>query len=141
MSERIQMGRLPIDVVDFAGALSAIEALVRAGKGGMVFTPNVDHVVLAERDDRLQAAYSRVSLSLVDGTPVLWAARLFGQPLPEKVSGSDLVIPLVERAAAQGWRLFLLGGAPGVGALATAELEARFPTLKIVGTAAPQIEL
>jgi N-acetylglucosaminyldiphosphoundecaprenol N-acetyl-beta-D-mannosaminyltransferase len=141
MAERIQMGRLPIDVVDFPGALSTIEDLVRAGKGGMVFTPNVDHVVLAEHDDRLQAAYSRVSLSLVDGTPVLWAARLLGRPLPEKVSGSDLVIPLVERAAAQGWRLFLLGGADGVAARAATVLQARFPGLTIAGTASPRVDI
>src|ERR1700742_1328204 len=112
MVERIRMGRLPIDAVDFAGALNVIEDLVQARAGGMVFTPNVDHVVLAEKDERLRAAYARVSLSLVDGVPVLWASRLLGHPLPEKVSGSDLVLPLVERAAARGWRLYLLGGGP-----------------------------
>ena len=95
------MGGLPIDVVDFAGALGAIEKLVEARAGGMVFTPNVDHVVLVERNPRFREVYSRVSLSLVDGTPVLWAARLLGSQLPEKVSGSDLVVPLAERAAAR----------------------------------------
>ena len=141
MAERIQMGRLPIDVVDFAGALAAIEALVAARDGGTVFTPNVDHIVLAERDERLRGAYGRVSLSLVDGTPVLWAARLLGHRLPEKVSGSDLVVPLIERAAAGGWRVFLLGGGPGVAERAADELVKRFPALDIVGTAAPRVDL
>ncbi|HVV17409.1 MAG TPA: WecB/TagA/CpsF family glycosyltransferase [Polyangia bacterium] len=135
------MGRLPIDVVDFAGALEVIEGLVRAREGGMVFTPNVDHVVLAEKDDRLRAAYARVSLSLVDGVPVLWASRLLGHPLPEKVSGSDLVLPLVERAAARGWRLFLLGGATGVADRAADVLRERHPGLTICGTASPMIDL
>ena len=141
MAERMWMGRLPSMVVDFAGALRKIDSLVRAGAGGMVFTPNVDHVVLAERDERLQAAYSHASLSLVDGTPVLWAARFLRQPLPEKVSGSDLVIPLVQLAAAQGWRVFLFGGAPGVAERAAAALEARVPALAIVGTAAPHVDI
>lgn len=135
------MGGLPIDVVDFAGALGAIEKLVEARAGGMVFTPNVDHVVLVEHNPRFRDVYSRVSLSLVDGVPVLWAARLLGTPLPEKVSGSDLVVPLVERAAARGWRVFLLGGGPGVAELAADKLKHLHPGLNVVGTAAPMIDI
>jgi N-acetylglucosaminyldiphosphoundecaprenol N-acetyl-beta-D-mannosaminyltransferase len=141
MSQRIRMGGLPIDVVDFPGALATIEKLVDARAGGMVFTPNVDHVVLVERDARFRDVYSRVSLSLVDGVPVLWAARFLGTPLPEKVSGSDLVVPLVERAAARGWRVFLLGGGPGVAELAADKLKQLHPGLDIVGTAAPMIKI
>ncbi len=141
MPGRIRIGRLPIDVVDFAGALGTIERLVDARAGGTVFTPNVDHIVIAERDARFRKAYARVDLSLVDGTPVLWASRLVGQRLPEKVSGSDLVIPLVERAAALGWRVFLLGGADGVADRAATALREQFPTLAIAGTDAPRVDL
>jgi N-acetylglucosaminyldiphosphoundecaprenol N-acetyl-beta-D-mannosaminyltransferase len=104
MTERIQIGQVPIDAVDLQGALGAIGDLIAAGEGGTVFTPNVDHIVLAENNERFRQAYGRVSLSLVDGTPVLWASRLLGRRLPAKVSGSDLVVPLMERAAAHGWR-------------------------------------
>jgi N-acetylglucosaminyldiphosphoundecaprenol N-acetyl-beta-D-mannosaminyltransferase len=141
MIERIQIGRLPIDAVDLAGTLTAIEGLVGARAGGTVFTPNVDHIVIGERNQRFREAYARVSLSLVDGTPVLWAARLLGHPLPEKVSGSDLVLPLMERAAARGWRVFLLGGAPGCAETAAARLGQQFPGIAIVGTDAPRIDL
>jgi N-acetylglucosaminyldiphosphoundecaprenol N-acetyl-beta-D-mannosaminyltransferase len=141
MIERIQIGQLPIDAVDLPGALAAIDALIGAHAGGTVFTPNVDHIVMGERDQRFRQAYRRVGLSLVDGTPVLWAARLLGRPLPEKVSGSDLVVPLMERAAARRWRVFLLGGAPGSAKTAAARLKNRFPELNIVGTEAPRIDL
>jgi N-acetylglucosaminyldiphosphoundecaprenol N-acetyl-beta-D-mannosaminyltransferase len=141
MSQRITMGSLPIDAVDFAGALATIEDRVATRAGGMVFTPNVDHIVLAEHNPRFREVYARVTLSLVDGVPVLWAARLLGTPLPEKVSGSDLVVPLIERAAARGWRVFLLGAAPGVADLAAAKLTELHPGLNIVGTAAPMIDM
>lgn len=141
MIERIRIGQLPIDVVDLRGALGAIEALVAAGAGGTVFTPNVDHIVMGESDERFRRAYGRVGLSLVDGTPLVWAARLLGRPLPEKVSGSDLVIPLMERATERGWRVFLLGGAPGSAETAAARLKERLPVLNIVGTEAPRIDL
>ena len=141
MSERIQIGELPIDKVDLAGALAAIGRMIDSRKGGTIFTPNVDHIVLAERDERFRRAYQRVSLSLVDGTPVLWAAQLLGRPLPEKVSGSDLVLPLMERAAASGWRVFLLGGSVRSGEIATMRLKEQFAGLKIVGTEGPRIDL
>jgi N-acetylglucosaminyldiphosphoundecaprenol N-acetyl-beta-D-mannosaminyltransferase len=141
MSERIRMGRLAIDVVDFVGALDTIEKRIETRAGGTIFTPNVDHVVLVEHDQRFREAYARASLSLVDGTPVLWAARLLGSHLPEKVSGSDLVVPLAARAAVRGWRVFLLGGGPGVGDKAAANLKLLHPGLNIVGTAAPMIDI
>jgi N-acetylglucosaminyldiphosphoundecaprenol N-acetyl-beta-D-mannosaminyltransferase len=79
---RVRIGTVEIDHVTLAEAIDSIESLVDAGEGGSVFTPNVDHLVLAEVNPRLREAYARTSLSLVDGMPVLWASRLLGDPLP-----------------------------------------------------------
>jgi N-acetylglucosaminyldiphosphoundecaprenol N-acetyl-beta-D-mannosaminyltransferase len=140
-ASRVPVGALGIDVLKRSEALDAIVRLVREGRGGTVFTPNVDHVVQAEHDPAFRAAYGRADLSLVDGTPVLWAARLLGTPLPEKLSGSDLFEPLVERAAEEGLRVALLGGGPGIGQLAAANLRERLPKLQVVETLAPRIGL
>ena len=139
--DRIRIGQLPIDVVSFEGALDVIDQLVRSGNGGTVFTPNVDHIVMAEHDPRFRAAYQAASLSLVDGTPVLWASRLLGTPLPAKISGSDLVMPLMERAAERGYRVYFLGGAPGVAELARDKLRQALPGIQIVGTDASRINV
>lgn len=138
---RLPLGRLTIDPVTFAGALARIEKLVEAGKGGTVLTPNVDHVVLVEEEPRLLAAYERADLSLADGTIVVWASRLLGKPLPAKVSGSDLMLPLSELAAKRGFRVYLLGGGPGVAEKAEAALRARFPTIDIVGAEGPRVDV
>lgn len=138
---RVRVGALPLDVLDKAAALDAIERLVRDGRGGTVFTPNVDHIVQAEHDAEFRAAYERTDLSLVDGTPVLWAARLLGTPLPEKLSGSDMFEPLLERAAGRGMKVALLGGGPGVAELAARNLREHMPKLQIVDTLAPRIGL
>jgi len=138
---RLSFGPLGVDPITLRQAVDVVEVLVRAGQGGAVFTPNIDHVVLAEQDDRLRAAYERVSLSLVDGMPLVWASRLLGQPVPEKVSGSDLVMPLLERAAERGWRVYFLGGAPGVAAKARDRLREELPALQIVGVDAPRIDV
>ena len=111
---RFRIGTLDLDTVTFDGALTTIRDLVERGEGGAVFTPNVDHVMLAERDVRLRDAYSRSSLSVADGVPIVFASRLIGPKIPEKVSGSDLILPLMELAGQQRWRVYLLGGADGV---------------------------
>jgi N-acetylglucosaminyldiphosphoundecaprenol N-acetyl-beta-D-mannosaminyltransferase len=141
MSARVRLGHLPIDVVTRDEALERIAALVEAGQGGTVFTPNVDHVVLAESDERLRRAYAATSLSLVDGTPVLWACRALGYRVPEKISGSDLVAPLAQLCARRGFRLFLLGSTPAVLAEAACRLSARFPELAVAGTDAPRVDM
>jgi N-acetylglucosaminyldiphosphoundecaprenol N-acetyl-beta-D-mannosaminyltransferase len=139
--KRLRMGELEIDVVTFAEALDAIDALITSGKGGTVFTPNVDHVVQADEDPRLRDAYAGVSLSLVDGMPLMWAARLMGQPFPEKISGSDLVLPLMRRAAARRWRVYFFGGADGVAERAKAQLEKDIPGLHVVGWSSPRVDV
>ena len=134
----MRIGQLEIDSVSFEEALARIEELVSRREGGAVFTPNVDHVVKAERDVAFREAYARASLSLADGMPLLWASRLLGAPLPEKISGSDLVIPLARLAARKGWRVYLLGGEPGVAQEAGDRL-ARELGLNVVGTDSPVI--
>jgi N-acetylglucosaminyldiphosphoundecaprenol N-acetyl-beta-D-mannosaminyltransferase len=135
---QMSIGRIWIDMVTFDDALDRIAALVRAQAGGIVLTPNVDHIVTAEDDERFRAIYERASLVLVDGVPVVWASRLLGTPLPEKVSGSDLMVPLARLAAASGWRVYLLGGAPGTAAVAAARLSAEY-RVSVVGYDAPMV--
>ena len=138
---RVPFGLVWVDRVTREQALDCIERLVAAGHGGAVFTPNVDHVVLAGEDAAFRAAYSRASLSLADGMPLVWSSRLLGAALPERVAGSDLVLPLLQRAAARGWRVFFLGGDPGVAAKARDRGLASVPELDIVGVAAPVVRV
>jgi N-acetylglucosaminyldiphosphoundecaprenol N-acetyl-beta-D-mannosaminyltransferase len=138
---RIRIGTLPADRVTLQQALDAVDELVRAGQGGRVFTPNVDHVVQAQNNARFRAAYSSASLSLVDGVPLLWAARLLQTPFPEKLSGSDFILPLMTRAAARGYRVYFLGGAPGSAELAQEKLIQALPTLQIVGTDSARVDV
>jgi len=137
---RVRFGEIWVDSLTFAEALDAIEALVVAGRGGSVFTPNIDHVVNADDNPSFRAAYEAASLSLADGQPLVWTSRLLGAPLPEKISGSDLVLPLMERAAARRWRVYLLGGGPGVAEKAAQVLTQRLG-VTIVGCEAPRISL
>ncbi|ABC82539.1 WecB/TagA/CpsF family glycosyltransferase [Anaeromyxobacter dehalogenans] len=137
-NRRVRIGQLWLDALTMAEAIERIGALVRAGAGGSVFTPNVDHVVTAEDDGAFRSAYAEASLSLADGQALVWAMRLLGTPVPEKVSGSDLVWPLMQHAGAARWRVYLLGGAPGSAELAAARLERELGVV-VAGVDAPRV--
>lgn len=109
------------------------------GKCQYVVTPNVDHVVLYQESSALREAYAAADMVLADGAPVVAAAKLLNRPLPERVAGSDLVPRLFQEAVWQrlGPRVYLLGGAPGVGRRAAERIELTWPGAKIVGLASP----
>ena len=120
---QVRFGHLWVDVLSFADALKSIEVLVDRGQGGCVFTPNVDHVVTAEYDEGFRAAYQKADLCLADGQPLIWFSGMIGARLPEKVSGSDLVWPLMELAGRRRWGVYLVGAAPDVATEAASRFE------------------
>jgi N-acetylglucosaminyldiphosphoundecaprenol N-acetyl-beta-D-mannosaminyltransferase len=138
VSARFRVGQVGADLVNLKGAIERIEALVSAGAGGAVFTPNVDHVVNAERLPALAEAYARADLCLADGMPLVWASRMLGPALPERVAGSDLAEPLLARAAAHGWPVFLLGGRPGAAEKAAETL--RRSGVRVAGAEGPRVD-
>ncbi len=138
--KRLRLGEVPIDVLTFAGALEAIGELVEEKKGGYVVTPNIDHVVLADSNDAFRASYQDAALSLVDGQPLVWASRLLGEQLPEKISGADLILPLMEMAAKRKWRVYFMGAGPGVAEKAAEEVHQRYGT-NVVGCDAPKVSV
>jgi N-acetylglucosaminyldiphosphoundecaprenol N-acetyl-beta-D-mannosaminyltransferase len=108
-----------------------------------VVTPNVDHAVMFQSRGDLREAYTKASLVLADGAPLVAVSRLLRRPLPERVAGSDLVPAVFDHAssAASGppLRVFLLGAAPGVGERAAREIERRWKNVEVVGTYSPPL--
>lgn len=109
------------------------------GKGGLVVTANIDICRQASRDPAARDLISGASLVLADGMPLVWAARLRGDSLPGRVTGSSLIFSLSAAASGQGKAIYLLGGEPGVPERAAVELERRYPGLLVVGTDAPPV--
>lgn len=116
---------------------SQLDSLIASRQGGYVVTPNVDHVCRVTWDESFREAYNDATLTLVDGTIVLWCARLLGVPVKEKLSGSDLVPKLSEFASHRGYSIYFLGAAEGVGAEAAQRLQERFPGFGIAGVYSP----
>ncbi|HWK89938.1 MAG TPA: WecB/TagA/CpsF family glycosyltransferase, partial [Longimicrobium sp.] len=127
-----------VDACTMRQAVAAMLERARAGgPPAYVVTPNAHHLVLLEDSAPFRGVYRGAWLVLADGMPLLWAARLLGTPLPEKVSGSDLFVEVCGAAAGTGLRVFLLGGRPGAAEGAARELERRFPGLRLAGAHCP----
>jgi N-acetylglucosaminyldiphosphoundecaprenol N-acetyl-beta-D-mannosaminyltransferase len=117
--------------------ISHILDQVELGVGGVVVTPNLDHLRRYTRDLTFGALVAEADLVVADGMPLVWASRLQGTPLPQRVAGSDLISSLSKAAAERGRSIFLLGGAPGTAEGAERVLRAAIPTLRVVGTHCP----
>ena len=134
---RISFAGIRIDRLTMQEAINEIEELIRKERSSYVVTPNTAHVVLLQKDKDFRRVYQGATLVVPDGISLLWGAKILGRPLKEKVSGSDLLPSFCKVAAKKGYRLFFLGGGPGVAAKAARILSQKNPGLKIVGTYSP----
>ena len=134
---RVNVGNVDIDNVNISEAIALIEEFVQERRVCYLGNPNVDVTVRIQSDPMLANYYKNAALTLVDGVPVMWAAKFLGSPLKEKISGSDLVPEICKLAEQKGYKLYFLGGRPGAAAAAKEILEVKYPDINIVGTYAP----
>jgi len=125
---------VPIDPLTEAEAVDWVDRAILEGHPRLVISVNPERIMHAGRDPAFGALLRGADLALADGAGVVWAARRLGHPLPERVAGVDFVRALAARGAAQGWRFFLLGGAPGVAESAGRALREAYPGFILAGT-------
>lgn len=125
---------VPVHPLTYEDFLAHVARFIAAGAPRQICTANPEFVMTARRNPDFLAVLQQADLVLADGVGLLWAARRLGRPLPERVTGSDGIYLLAQRAAREGWRLFLLGAQPGVAEKTAALLRARYPGLQIAGT-------
>ena len=102
----------------------------RNGKAAYVITPNAQHIVLLDKDEKFRQIYSHADLVIADGISLLLAARFHGRVLQERIAGVDVFRELCGLAADETLNVFFLGGRPGSADLAAAALRAQFPSLR-----------
>ncbi len=136
-----------VDAITLAEAIDIVVAWVselrRAPSEGQqhspcryVVTPNLDHTVMLRTNPELRASYADAALVLADGMPLIWASKLTGRPLPERVAGSDLG-PGALASLPAGSRVFLLGASEQSSARAATNIQQSFPHLEVAGRLSP----
>lgn len=129
-----------VDRLSMRGAISRVGSLImREGREQQgyetahVVTANSEIIMMAKEQSDFAEILARAALVVPDGIGVVWAARLLGDRLPERVAGIDLMDEVLAVCANRGWRPFFLGAAPGVAEEAVSALKQRFPGLQIAG--------
>lgn len=117
--------------------IDEMERLIAQNKSSMVFTPNVQRLVEAQKNKHIKNIYDHADLLLPDGMPLVWASKILGNPLKERVAGSDLFPLFCKISSKKGFKLFFLGAGPGIANKAKEVLTNKYPGLKIVGTYSP----
>jgi N-acetylglucosaminyldiphosphoundecaprenol N-acetyl-beta-D-mannosaminyltransferase len=118
-------------------AIDVIEEKIEERGFHQVATANVDFVINAMHDQSLQEMLCSCDLIVPDGMPIVWASRLMGAKLKERVSGIDLIPRLAELAAKRRYGIYLLGASERSSRRAAEALKRRFPKLRIVGRHSP----
>ncbi len=122
-----------VDPVDMQEAQSRIAALLAQQRFAQVVTFGSEMAMLARRDPDYREVVNAADLVVPDTIGVVFAARMLGRPLRERVAGIELIERVCAACARDGIRLYLLGGAPGVAERAGVVLAQRHPGLRIAG--------
>jgi N-acetylglucosaminyldiphosphoundecaprenol N-acetyl-beta-D-mannosaminyltransferase len=130
--------------VDRVSQLQALDlmdqmiALLRAGGNTLpcqqIVTVNTEFVMAAQKNIEFRQTINNAALVVADGIGVVWATRFVGFPTPERITGTDTLVALAKRCAERGYRLYLLGAAPGVAEQTGVCLQSLAPGLQIAGT-------
>jgi N-acetylglucosaminyldiphosphoundecaprenol N-acetyl-beta-D-mannosaminyltransferase len=138
---RVRIGGEWFDSVTEQTVAGRVITALRENRGGRILTPNVDILRHASHSAEVRGFIADATLIVADGMPLIWASRLAGTPLPERVTGSGLIWSLSAALGRASRSIYVLGGEPapsydGAERAATA-LATSCPGLRIAGYHAP----
>ena len=137
--DRISFLNTYIDNLTMAEAVEEAQHLIEKKENSYIVTPNLDHIVILEKDKEFAEIYANADLILADGKPLIWISKMLKNPIKEKISGSDFFPQLCSMCAKNGYSIFILWAGKGIAEIAANNLCQKFHGLRIVGTYSPPI--
>ncbi|MFI6439231.1 WecB/TagA/CpsF family glycosyltransferase [Streptomyces sp. NPDC050759] len=104
---------MPIHAVTLDQAVAQVFDSLAVGRGGTVLTPNIDIVRQYRRSPELQRVFEHTELVVTDGMPLVVALRIRRTPVPQQITGTDMLRALAAGAGARGRSILLAGGRSG----------------------------
>lgn len=132
MSARARILNADFDRVTLDESVERVMKHLRAGERGWLCTVNVAILMMMRADGWLQSFVDRAAFVVADGQPLVWFAPTFGQRLPARVAGVDLVYALSRRAEAEGFRVGLIGARREIVEAVAERLVELYPELPLV---------
>jgi N-acetylglucosaminyldiphosphoundecaprenol N-acetyl-beta-D-mannosaminyltransferase len=124
---------VPICPATLADALELVDDAVRTKRPLHIGVVNAAKVVNMRRDSRLRAAVLESDVIFADGMAVIWASRILGVPLPERVTGIDLMMEILALGRERGYGVYCLGATEAVSARCAEIIQRDFAGVRLVG--------
>lgn len=121
--------------------LAFLESRIVGKRKTFVTTPNPEFLVFARHNPWFRRILNKADVAIPDGVGLIWASKILGQPIRERISGTDLMEKLCQKAAKKKWNLYLVGGQPRTAKETLAVLKKRYPGLKGWAKPGPKLEL
>ena len=134
MAERINIMGVPVDMVNYEEAMDRFRDFVEKDGVSLIVTPNSEIVVNAGKNEELMDAIKQAEMVIPDGVGLVYASKILGHPLQERVTGIDFLGRALGYLAETGKTAYLFGSKPGIADKAAARMEEAYPGLKIAGT-------
>ncbi len=134
MNETVDILGIEISKCSISQAADKIEEMIDSTKFHSVFTPNSEMIMAARKNKEFANVLKNASLLTADGIGVVYASKIFGDPIAERAAGYDISLELLERGAKKGYTFYLMGAAPQIAVHAKERLEKQYPGIDIIGT-------
>lgn len=139
-SKRTRILNVPVDMVDSREAMEIFRELMKNGGCRLIVTPNSEIIVNASEDPELKNIIEKADLIIPDGIGLVYASRIMGVPLQERVTGIDFLDSILGYLEETGQSIFFLGSKPGDGVhpgiaeLAVVKMKEKYHDLQVAGT-------
>ena len=131
---RVNILGVPVDMVDKEQASAVFAEIFQQPGCSMIVTPNSEIVQNASKDEELRSLIASADLIIPDGIGLVYASKVMGCPLSERVTGIDFLESIIARLAQTGESIFFFGNKPGVADEAADRMKKKYPGLRVAGT-------
>ncbi len=131
--QRVHMFGVPVDACDLESCVDWINLQIKQNTTRHIVLVNAAKLVKAQWDEELAAIIRKADMVGADGMPVVWVSKLFGNPLPGRLNGTDLMYRIFELSEQKRVRLYLLGARTHVIQKAVDNLQQMYPGIQIAG--------
>ncbi len=115
--------------------LAQIQTWIKTKDKGLYITAiNVSKLVMIKKDIKLAAYVANSTVNIADGFPIYWAPKLLGDPVPERITGVELMEDLFIQAHKHHYRIYFLGAKPETLKLVVEQCKAEYPGMVVVGS-------
>jgi len=133
MKNKIMILGIPIDRVDYEEALTIFDGFMKGSSFRFIVTPNSEILVNASKDKELKQIIEAADMVIPDGIGLVYASRILGVPLHERVTGIDFLDKTLAYLEKSGQSIFFLGSKPGIAELAAGKMQEKYPKLCVSG--------